>query len=344
MSGRWQSSGRNRPQHKFFFSNYLTSILKNDDDYEIYFSHQCDPRSFNRGATKNIGFLAIKSKYPEHYKDITIIFNDIDTIPFDKIVSFETDHGMVKHYYGFTYALGGIIAIKGGDFEATNGYPNFWGWGKEDNVLQKRCEKIGLKIDRSEFFPIGSPQILHLFDGINRIINKKDPWRAEHDNGIDGLRTINKLIYTIDNESTNPLDNINIVDNDKIFMINISTFMTSVRFEDENYYDYDIREPPRKIINPSRIRDNPSQNTTDDWSKIPFYPNIEKRKELEKQYGKQKANEIIEYSYNNSTDPTKHVVPPNVFLNKYSPQYAKNIGVPPRASKSANIGLGGIMK
>jgi len=58
---------RNRPQHKFFFSNYLTSILKGSDielSYEIYFSHQCDARSFNRGATKNIGFLAVKQKYP----------------------------------------------------------------------------------------------------------------------------------------------------------------------------------------------------------------------------------------------------------------------------------------
>ena len=30
---------RNRPQHKFFFSNYLTSFLKGSDlNYEIYFS------------------------------------------------------------------------------------------------------------------------------------------------------------------------------------------------------------------------------------------------------------------------------------------------------------------
>jgi hypothetical protein len=57
---------RNRPQHKFFFSNYVTSILKGSEietSYEIYFSHQCDARAFNRGATKNIGFLAVKEKY-----------------------------------------------------------------------------------------------------------------------------------------------------------------------------------------------------------------------------------------------------------------------------------------
>ena len=142
---------RNRIQHKFFFSKYMQFILENDDSYEIYFSHQCDARTFNRGATKNIGFLAIKNKYPNHYKDITFIFNDVDTIPFYKIFDYDTTPGVVKHYYGFKYALGGIVAIKGCDFERINGYPCFWGWGMEDNALQKRCDAHGLHIDRSVF-------------------------------------------------------------------------------------------------------------------------------------------------------------------------------------------------
>ena len=301
---------RNRPQHKFFFSNYLSTIMDGRNDYELFFSHQCDVRSFNRGGTKNIGFLAIKAKYPNDYKDITFVFNDIDTVPFSTIFDFETVPGVVKHFYGFKYALGGIVALKGSDFEATNGYPNFWGWGLEDNVLQSRCEKIGLTIDRSQFFPIGNPNIIHLFDGVTRVINRKDPWRASHDDGIDGLRTINKLEYTIDPDSANPLDNIHVVSSDKIFVINITTFMTGTRFEHDNYYKYDLREPPRKIIHPDRIKTKKIDHITDDWSNIQFYPTSEKKKEMVQQYGEKRATEIINYSYENSTDPTKEVIPP----------------------------------
>ena len=301
---------RNRPQHKFFFSNYLSNILTNTNmNYEIYFSHQCDARSFNRGATKNIGFLAIKNKYPEHYKDITFVFNDVDTIPFDNIFDYETEIGIVKHFYGFEYALGGIVSLKGSDFEATNGFPNFWGWGMEDNVLQKRCEKNGLRIDRSNFFPIGSPEILQLFDGVSRLINRKDPWRATHDNGIDGIHSIKKLEFSIDIESHNPLDNINVVKSDKIFIINATTFMTGTRFEHDNYYQYDLREPKRKIIHPDRIATRKLVSTTDDWSKIPFYPTAVKRAEMENKYGKENADKIIKYSYDNSMDPNEHVIP-----------------------------------
>jgi hypothetical protein len=271
---------RNRIQHKFFFSKYMSFILEDSDDYEIYFSHQCDARTFNRGATKDIGFLAIKEKYPNHYQDITFIFNDIDTIPFNKIFEYQTTHGVVKHHYGFKYALGGIVVIKGADFEKINGFPCFWGWGMEDNAMQKRCDGYGLVVDRSNFYNIGSPEILQLFDGISRIISKKDPWRGENDSGIDGIRTISNLKYSIDDKSENPTDNMFSVHNPKIYYINISTFLTYIPFGGEEYYSYDLREPKRKIIHPDKIKETKkSVTTTSDWSNIPYYPTTREKRE-----------------------------------------------------------------
>ena len=232
-------------------------------------------------------------------------------MPFTNLFNYQTNHGTVKHFYGFTYALGGIVSLTGADFEATNGYPNFWGWGMEDNVLQNRCTNKNIKIDRSNFFAIGNPNILHLFDGIQRVINRKDPWRATHDNGLDGLLTIHKLEYTINVESLNPLDNIHTIDSNNMFMINIKTFMTGIKFESESYHKYDLREPPRKIIHPSKIKDvKLNEQSNDDWSNIPFYPTIEKKKEMINKYGAKEADKIIQYSYENSTDPTKEVLPP----------------------------------
>jgi len=371
---------RNRIQHKFFFSKYMSFILENDEDYEIYFTHQCDARTFNRGAVKDIGFIAVRNKYPQHYKDITFIFNDVDTIPFTKIFDYETTHGVVKHYYGFKYALGGIVVMKGSDFEKTNGFPCFWGWGMEDNALQKRCDAVGLKIDRSVFYNIGSPEILQLFDGISRIISKKDPWRGENDNGVDGLRTITQLKYTIDDKSENPNDNIFTVHNDKIMFVNISTFLTHIPFGSEEYYNYDLREPKRKIINPDKIKETKKTVvTTNDWSNIPHYPTTREKREnvvkylvamgkpvpqdILRQIAMDKQKEIEHDSFNNFNNNTEEAPAPptqeQIYRaqiqqqqmrqqqmrqqpppHKYSPQYAAYIGAKPRAQASARIGMG----
>jgi hypothetical protein len=314
---------RNRVQHKFFFCKYMSYILEDIDDYEIFFSHQCDARTFNRGAVKNIGFIAAKNKYPEHYKNITFIFNDVDTIPFSKIFDYETTDGIVKHYYGFKYALGGIVVMKGADFEKINGFPCFWGWGMEDNVLQKRCDRFGLKVDRSTFYNIGSPEILQLFDGISRIISKKDPWRGEYDDGQDGIKTIQQLNYTIDEFSDNPNDNIFVVHNPNIKIVNIKTFLTHIPFGSEEYYSYDLREPKRKIINPDKIKETKkSVITTTDWTNIPHYPTTrEKRenvvkyliqmgrevpRELLKQIQEDKKKEIDEDVFNKTNNEEQH--------------------------------------
>jgi hypothetical protein len=359
---------RNRIQQKFFFEKYMSFILEDETDYEIYFSHQCDARSFNRGATKNIGFLAVKQKYPEHYQNITFIFNDVDTMPFNKIFDYQTELGVIKHYYGFKYTLGGIVVMKGYDFELINGYPNFWAWGNEDNCLQQRSEKHGITIDRSVFYPIGSPQILQLFDGISRLISKRDPWRMKHDNGVDGVRTIHKLSYNIDTKSQNPNDNIFVVENNKIYIINIFTFLTGLRYEEDEYYSYDLREPPRKIIHPDKIKKtNKTFVTTDDWTNIPYYPTIKERQEAQKQkqmelhkIGIQTQSQNFSSHPHPPHHPQQHQLPqpPNPHQHHkqppfppqhyrqpphiFSPEYAKYIGSRPRAQASARIGLGGV--
>lgn len=280
---------RNRVQHKHFFSNYMTHvILKGQDDYEIYFSHQADSRNFNRGGIKDIGFLAIKEKYPNDYRQITFIFNDVDTMPFTNLFDYETRPGVVKHYYGFKYALGGIVVIKGEDFERINGYPCYWGWGNEDNALQDRCIKANIQIDRSIFYPIGNPNILQLFDGMSRLISKKDPWRYKNDTGRDGLTSITGLQYTIDGESSNFNDNIYNVINPRIYYINATQFNTMLPENGDEYFKYDLREPSRQIVNPNKLEmvignkntkeriNKEVLDSMNDWSYIPEAPNVAK--------------------------------------------------------------------
>jgi len=358
---------RNRVQHKFFFSKYMSFILEDSNDHEIYFSHQCDSRTFNRGAMKNIGFLAIKEKYPNHYQDMIFIFNDVDTLPFNKIFDYTTTSGTVKHYYGYKYALGGIVVMKGADFEKINGFPCYWGWGMEDNVLQKRCEAAGLKIDRSIFYNIGSPQILQLFDGITRIISKKDPWRMKNDNGIDGLKTINKLEYFIDIKSENPSDNIFSINNPCIFYINIHNFLTYLNYENDNFYSYDLREPQRKIINPSSLKETKQTVVyTEDWTNIPYYPTTKERRIIKAKEFISSGQQVPLILANQIHDDNKNQILVDEFnrqptqyetiqqnknkqmqqqkqTNIYSIQYAIQQKIKPRASTNTKIKLGGVV-
>jgi hypothetical protein len=235
---------RDRPVHKNMFLKQMREILgpneldKNDEllkntttdtinntlTYKIYFSHQCDNRPFNRGAVKNIGFLAMKKKYPLHYKNITFIFHDVDTWPTRKgLLDYNTTHGVVKHFYGFIFTLGGMFAIKGDDFEKSLGFPNFWGWGLEDNVMNERCLKVGLTIDRSNFFHIKDRNIARAFDGFNRNVSKRDSvvYKFETPDNINSLKNIK---INIENE-----------------FINITGFDCEMRWEDQVYKTHDIR-------------------------------------------------------------------------------------------------------
>ena len=189
---------RDRKQHYMFFSNHMKQILEDVNDYKIAYIHQQDERSFNRGAIKNIGFLIIKELYPNHYKDITFVFNDIDTMPYTKnFLNYHTVSGTIKHFYGYNWALGGIVCINGDDFEKMNGFPNYWAWGYEDNLLNVRAKRNNILIDRSQFYPIMDKNILQLKDGITRIVNRNE-FDKYMINSPDGITSITNVKYEND--------------------------------------------------------------------------------------------------------------------------------------------------
>ena len=218
---------RDRIIQKNGFVKHMKEVILVDEpegSYEIYFAHQTDKRQFNRGAMKNIGFIAMINKYPNNYKDITFVFNDVDTYPIDKgTIDYHTSPGIVKHFYGFEFALGGFFSIKGADFERSLGFPNLWGWGIEDNVMNERCLKIGLTIDRSQFYKTGDKHITQLFDGFGRVISKREGNMYKYEK-MDDVKLIRGIKYTIHDED-----------------INISSFTCGREPTSDEYSNYDIR-------------------------------------------------------------------------------------------------------
>lgn len=221
---------RNREAHYKVFSSTMKTVLeKTNIPYKIFYVHQTDDRSFNRGAMKNIGFLVVKSLYPADYADITLVFNDIDTMPTSgTVLDYETQHGNIKHFYGFDYTLGGIVSIKAIDFERLNGFPNFWAWGYEDNLLQTRAKTKGMRIDRDVFYKIFDPRIIHLVDSPIREVNREEYDRFLN-NTTEGIDSITNLNYKI---------------NDETGFVDVFQFDTRINENIEKRADYDLRNGP----------------------------------------------------------------------------------------------------
>ena len=224
---------RDRVEQQRFFSFQMERVLEDykKSDYKIIYAHQADTREFNRGAMKNLGFLYGKSLYPNHYKNITFVFNDVDTMPYNKnFLNYETVQGNIKHFYGYKFTLGGIVSITGADFEKINGFPNYWAWGYEDNTLSNRVNNAGLTVDRSQFYPILDKNILQLKDGITRIVNRGEFDRyvdeSKYNTVLDGVNTISNIVYTFDENTS---------------FLNVTSFQTPVPEKPELNKVYDIR-------------------------------------------------------------------------------------------------------
>jgi N-terminal region of glycosyl transferase group 7/N-terminal domain of galactosyltransferase len=245
---------RDREIQKNNFIDKMKELLIDIDpsDYNFFFIHQCDSRIFNRGALKNIGFIMLKNAYPYTYKNITLCFNDVDTIPSCKglITDYCTIEGVIKHFYGYQFTLGGIVSINAHDFEKINGFPNYWAWGFEDNMLYNRAISAGIYVDRSVFYKIDDLRITQINNSPIRVVSKVEFSKYYHKDN-EGITDISNLHY-------------NIVD----MIVDVTMFTTKYLPNPDSNMEYDTRstQPPFSIprrgamgltiISPPQIRQN----------------------------------------------------------------------------------------
>ena len=247
---------RDRQTEREFFLKHMAYVMEDYDPsyYKIWFIHQKDTRTFNRGAIKNIGFLYAKTRYPDDYASITLVMNDIDTMPKKKnLLQFETTVGTIRHFYGFDYALGGIVSITGKDFETINGFPNFWAWGYEDNALQMRAKKNNIQIDRSQFYAFNFNRVDdEHFIHSNHNGDYRNTNRGEFDRYIygttEGIRSIRNIQYDVDEAE---------------HMVHVSTFDTGTKenpLQASVVHIKDSAKPYGKILSISKRRVKPVMN------------------------------------------------------------------------------------
>jgi hypothetical protein len=140
---------RNRKEHLDEFIRRFTEYLKDKDiDAHFYIIHQMNPKEFNRGAMKNIGFLEVCKTRP----DGLFIFHDVDTYPtYWGSIPYEANKGEFKRpvMNSASENLGLICLCWKEEFEKTNGFANYWGWGAEDGALYHRAKKLGIHINEN---------------------------------------------------------------------------------------------------------------------------------------------------------------------------------------------------
>jgi hypothetical protein len=161
------------------------------------------------------------------------------------------------------------------------------------------------------------------------------------------------LAYTIDNDSLNPADNKYTVKNDRIMIVNVTTFLTQVSVTADKYHEYDLRDPVSKVMFPDT---NPTEKTmiaTDEWKNIPNMERVSTlftskgagdqlntRVNIQKNIQQQKQQQQQQQQSTQQNPHQQH----QQSINVYAAEYARRIGIPQRATTSANIGLGGVRR
>lgn len=148
-----------RSQHLKQFIPHMIAFLEKAKQqklvqtFHIYIVEQSnDGRKFNRGKLLNIGFDMARK---DHKYDV-FIFHDVDLLPSHDLLPWYTKFParpihiarVWDRYSGNKKYIGGVVSFSSSDYKRINGFPNnYFGWGGEDDEMQRRLERLGIPFD-----------------------------------------------------------------------------------------------------------------------------------------------------------------------------------------------------
>jgi len=191
---------RNRKEHLNEFILRFTEMLKDKDiDAQFYIIHQITIGEFNRGALKNIGFLEACKTRP----DGLFIFHDVDTYPtYWGSIPYTANKGEFRRpvMNSSPNNLGLICCCWKNEFEKTNGFANYWGWGSEDGALYYRAKRLRIPINENNIINYRDTKYVinlehyrnaekqHFYANQNSKILEEEKKTGNNSNGLSNLK------------------------------------------------------------------------------------------------------------------------------------------------------------
>lgn len=134
------------------FDSVVAASLPEGVELKVVILEQGPRGNFNRGKLLNVG---VRWCHAYTDGDVLVCTHDVDMLPEPSLLPFychsqlrECVHpGWVGRKYDYKHFFGGVCCVSLADFLCSGGFPNeFWGWGREDDVLHGRLRLAGVRV------------------------------------------------------------------------------------------------------------------------------------------------------------------------------------------------------